>query len=688
MKNAEKSRNILLTCALPYANGSIHLGHVLEHLYADFWTRFQKMRGHQCLFLCADDTHGTPIMVEARKRGIQPEELIAQAYAEHVKDFQHFQIDHTFYSSTNSKANKELCEFFFDKMQSKKHITVKSIQQLYCEHDKMFLPDRFVKGDCPKCKSKDQNGDSCDVCGSTYTPADLVNPYCIVCKTKPVQKPSDQLMFQLEHFRDYLQAWLPQHTAPEVANKMNEWFAEPLRDWDISRNAPYFGFEIPGYKDKFFYVWVDAPMGYVSSAKEYCDKAGLSFDQFWKSEDQSEVYHLIGKDITYFHTLFWPALLKAADLRSPTQVWVHGFVMVNGEKMSKSKGTFLSARVYLDHLDPMYLRYYFATKLSSSVDDLDLNIDDFTQRTNAELIGKITNLASRGAQMLAGKMDSTMSTLDTEGALLVKKAQEKSEEIAKHYEDREFAKAMVEIRNLADETNRYFDEKAPWKTLATDPVSTKQVLTSTLNMFRIIAIYMKPILPVYSQGVEKLFNEPSYSWDDAQKTLTHHKINSYQHLATRIDPVKVKEMMEANKKELNDRAAREAKLDAQNSASKATASAGQVSENGIITIDDFSKVDLRIAQIIDAEEIVEADKLLRLKVSLGALGERQIIAGIKSAYKPETLKGRLVLVVANLAPRKMKFGMSEGMVLAAGAGGAELFVLSPDNGAKPGDKVK
>ncbi len=631
-------------------------------------------------------------MVEARKRNITPEELIASAYAEHVNDFKDFQVGHTFYSSTNSKANKELCEYFFDKMKSKNHITVKSIQQLYCEHDKMFLPDRFVKGECPKCKAKDQYGDSCDVCASTYTTADLINPYCIICKTKPVQKPSDQLMFQLEHFRDYLQKWLPNHTGSETANKMQEWFNEPLRDWDISRNAPYFGFQIPGYTDKYFYVWVDAPMGYVSTTKEYCEKTGLKFDDFWKSDSKAEVYHLIGKDIAYFHTLFWPALLNAAEFRSPTSVWVHGFVNVNGEKMSKSKGTFLSARVYLNHLDPMYLRYYFASKFSSSVDDIDFNLEDFAQRTNAELIGKITNLASRGAQMLAGKMDATMSILDLEGAALVKKAQGKSEEIAALFESREFAKAMVEIRNLADETNRYFDEKAPWKTLATNPIETKQVLTSTLNMFRIIAIYLKPILPVYAEGVERLFNEKNYTWADAQKTLTHHKISSYQHLATRIDPAKLKDMMDANKKELDERAAREAALDAKNTVKGGAAPAalaGQVNESGIIGIDDFSKVDLRIAQIIEAEEIKEADKLLRLKVSLGPLGERQIIAGIKSAYKPEALKGRLVLVVANLAPRKMKFGMSEGMVLAAGSGNAgELFVLSPDAGAKPGDKVK
>jgi methionyl-tRNA synthetase len=696
-------RKILLTCALPYANGPLHVGHMFEHLYADFWTRFQKMRGHQVLFICADDTHGTPIMVEARKRGITPETLIDLAWKDHVGDLKGFQVEHTHYSSTNSQANKELCELFYGKMKEKNHLTIKSIQQLYCENDKMFLPDRFVKGECPKCGAKDQYGDSCDVCASTYTPADLKNSYCAVCGTPPVQKPSDQIMFKLNDFNDYLKSWLPAHTSKEVGNKMMEWFNEPLRDWDISRNAPYFGFQIPGHPDKYFYVWVDAPMGYVSSTKEYCDKNGLSFDEFWKSE-KSEVYHLIGKDIVYFHTLFWPALLKSADFRTPTSVWVHGHILVNGEKMSKSKGTFLSARVYREHLDPMYLRYYFASKFSNGVDDVDFNLDDFTQRTNSDLIGKITNLASRGAQMLNTKMDGVISEPDAEGMKLLSMAQGKSEEIATYFENREFLKAINEIRALADEANRYFDEKAPWKTVESNPAGTKQVLSTTLNLFRMLAVYLKPILPLYTEKVEKLFGEKPYVWDSVKVILKNHKIQAYEHLATRIDPAKVKAMMDANKKELEEKAALDAKagfvkgpasaasgVAAGKSAESASAT-GAADRNADrpaeISIDDFGKIDLRVAEIVDAEEIKEADKLLRLKVSLGPLGERQIIAGIKSAYKPEQLKGRMVIVVANLAPRKMKFGMSEGMVIAAGAGGSELFVLSPDAGAKAGDKVK
>jgi methionyl-tRNA synthetase len=673
---------------------------MFEGLYADFWVRFQKMLGNEVLFFCADDTHGTPIMVEARKRGITPEQLIDSAWKEHTRDFRDFQIEHTHYSSTNSQANKELCEYFYEKLKAKGHLGSKTISQLYCDHDKMFLPDRFVKGECPKCGAKDQYGDSCDVCGSTYNPSDLKNSYCVVCGNPPTTRPSEQTVVKLNDFRDYLQDWLPKHLSREVANKMLEWFKEPLRDWDISRNAPYFGFQIPGHADKFFYVWVDAPMGYVSTTKEYCEKEHLPFNDYWMSE-KTEVYHLIGKDITYFHTLFWPALLKAADFRSPTSVWVHGHVMVNGEKMSKSKGTFLSARVYLDHLDPMYLRYYFASKFSSGVGDVDFNLEDFAQRTNSDLIGKITNLASRGAQMLNSKFDGMMTHLDDDGAKLVIKAQEKGEEIAAAYEAREFVKAINEIRALADEANRYFDEKAPWKTADTDPEGTKQVLTSTLNLFRKLAIYLAPVLPNYAEKVARLFNEDSYHWMSAREILLNQKIGPFSPLAVRIDPAKIKAMMEANKAELAERAARDAKsgfVAPKTSTTAGAPAAGMkpatapaARDGGLapeIEIDTFSKVDLRVAQIVECEEIKEADKLLRLKVSLGPLGERQIIAGIKSAYSPEKLKGRLIVIVANLKPRKMKFGMSEGMALAAGSGGSDLFLLSPDSGAKPGDPVK
>jgi methionyl-tRNA synthetase len=686
VQNQNNKRRILLTCGLPYANGSLHVGHMVGYLQADLWTRFQKMRGNECHYICGDDTHGTPIMVSAQKNNITPEQLIHKAWQEHTQDFKDFEIQFSHYSSTNTPENKELCELFYSHMKNKGHITTKLTDLLYCNHDKMFLPDRFVKGTCPKCSAKDQYGDSCDVCGATYSTTDLKDAYCIVCHNPPVTKPSEQLLFQLDHFRDFLQQWIPKHLAKEMAHKMLEWFNEPLRDWDISRNAPYFGFLIPGYTDKYFYVWVDAPMGYVSSSKQFLKN---DFDDFWNEaaaeKTGSEVYHFIGKDIVYFHTLFWPALLKTAGFRTPSQVFVHGHLTVNGEKMSKSKGTNLSARTYLNHLDPMYLRYYYASKMGSSVEDLDLNLEDFTQRVNSDLIGKITNLASRGAQMLGKKMDGKTSTCDADGAKVLSHIRAQSEKIAEHYEKREFAKAINEIRALADEANRYFDEKAPWKTLDQNPSETKQVLTSTLNMFRCLAIYLKPILPKYCEKVETLFNEKNYQWNDIHHTIENTAINTYEHLATRIDSEKVKAMVEESKKIHASAAAAETPANTNTKPAEADRNAAN---NEIISIDDFAKVDLRVALVLEAEEIVEADKLLRLKVSLGPLGERQIIAGIKAAYKAEDLKGRHVLVVANLAPRKMKFGMSEGMVIAAGAGGKEIFVLSPDSGAKPGDKVK
>ncbi len=675
-----KNRRILVTAALPYANGPIHIGHLVEYLQADFWNRFQKMRGHESHYICADDTHGTGIMVEARKRGITAEKLIEEVWQGHTKDFADFQIEFAHYSSTNSEENRELCNEFWAAMKAQNHTTTKSVEQLYCNHDQMFLPDRFVKGTCPKCGSKDQYGDNCDVCSATYSPNDLKEAYCSVCRSTPVKKHSDHLMFQLDHFREFLLSWLPEHTSKEMANKMKEWFNEPLRDWDISRDAPYFGFEIPGHPGKYFYVWVDAPMGYVSASRQFAKKSGLNFDDFWKPDTSAkagtEVYHFIGKDIVYFHTLFWPALLKAANFRTPTQVFVHGRLTINGEKMSKSKGTNIPARNYLKHLDPQFLRYYYASKLGNTVDDFDWSESDFINRVNSDLIGKITNLGSRGAQMLKKKSDGRMTEMDTDGQKLFDSAARKSEEIAMLIEGREFARAIGEIRAIADETNRYFDEKAPWKTLEADPASTKKVLTTTLNIFRMLSIYLKPVLPEYTKRVEALFGEKPYTWSDASQALKNHMINDYEHLAQRVDPEKVKAMMEDSKP----------KADA--SIPPSAAAPTKAAPGGEIEIDVFNQVDLRIGKIIEAEEVVEADKLLKLKLDLGPLGTRQIFAGIRSAYKASDLVGRLTVVVCNLKPRKMKFGMSEGMVLAAGAGGKELFILSPDSGAKPGDKVK
>jgi len=685
-----QNRKIIMTCALPYANGPIHLGHMLEHIEADIYARFQKMIGNECIFICADDTHGTPIMIKARELGVKPEDYIAQSFKDHTADFKDFSIGFDHYGSTHSEENKKLSELFYNRLKAKGHIHKKPIEQLYCEHDKMFLPDRFVKGTCPKCSAVDQYGDSCDVCGATYSPSELKKPGCAICGNPPVKKESDHIFFKLNNFKSELQKWLPEHTAPEVAKKMMEWFNEDLRDWDISRDEPYFGFQIPDEPGKYFYVWVDAPMGYVSAADQYLKKQGRNLDEFWGANSKTECYHFIGKDIVYFHTLFWPALLKGADFRTPTKVHVHGHVMVNGEKMSKSKGTFINTRTYLNHLDPQFLRYYYATKINGSVDDLDLNLEDFQSRVNSDLVGKIVNLGSRGAQMLSKKLDGIMSTCDSEGLKLIQYIQEQQNTLIELYEKRDFAKATTLVRELAEKTNKYFDDKAPWKTVDTDPVATKQVLTTTLNAFRLLTIYLKPVLPMMATKVSALFNENEYSIQDVKTVLTNHKINDYTHLAQRVDPEKVKAMITEQKEIFEKAEALKPKKTA--SSTQQTSTKNQTVPNtettGVITFDDFMKVDLRIAKVLEAAEIPEADKLLKLKVEINDGQTKQIIAGIKLAYSPEKLIGRHVLVCANLSPRKMKFGMSEGMVLAAGDGGSDLFILSPDMGAKTGQRVK
>ncbi len=685
-------RKILMTCALPYANGPIHLGHMLEHIEADIFSRFQKMRGHDCIFVCADDTHGTPIMIKARELGITPEALIAKSATDHISDFKNFSIAFDHYGSTHSEENKKLCELFYERMNAKGHIHKKPIQQLYCENDKMFLPDRFVKGTCPKCKSADQYGDSCDVCSATYTPEDLINAGCTLCGLKPIKKASDHIFFRLNDFKKYLTSWLPDHTTPEISKKMMEWFNEDLRDWDISRDEPYFGIRIPGEDKKFFYVWVDAPMGYISTTDQWAKKNGRKFEDFWSEDSNAEIYHFIGKDIVYFHTLFWPALLKSADFKTPTKVLVHGHVMVNGERMSKSRGTYISASVYLKYLDPQFLRYYYATKINGSINDLDLNLPDFAARVNSDLVGKIVNLASRGAQMLTKKMDGTLSEMDAAGTTILKSIRAQSEVIAGFYEVRDFAKATTLIRELADEVNKYFDEKAPWKTLEQNPAETKKVLTTTLNAFRLLAIYLKPVLPLMADQVAKLLNEKPYQWTDLEKTLMNHKINDYVHLASRVETDKVNAMVEEQKQLYASTATQKPAAASTAVAAKLSTTAKQdvlaLEKPSEIEFDDFMKIDLRIAKIIEAEEIKEADKLLRIKVELAPGEIKQIIAGIKSAYQPEKLIGRHVLVCANLKPRKMKFGISEGMILAAGDGGDNLFILSPDSGAKAGARVK
>jgi methionyl-tRNA synthetase len=546
----ETQRQIIATSALPYANGSIHLGHLVEYIQTDFWVRFQKMRGHKALYICADDTHGTPIMIRANKEGIEPEELIAQSHEEHLKDFGKFQIHFDSYHSTHSKENEALAGRIFKAMEDQGHIDSKEIEQSYCEHDMMFLPDRFVIGTCPSCGAEDQYGDSCDKCGATYSPTDLKNPRCAICSNTPVSKMSEHLFFKLNDFQDYLKEWVPQHTQTEVANKLKEWTDNELRAWDISRDAPYFGFEIPGHPGKYFYVWVDAPIGYLSSTQKWCEENGLDFDQFWNDE-KSEIYHFIGKDIVYFHALFWPAMLKTAGIKAPKKIFVHGFLTVNGEKMSKSKGTFIAADAYEKFLDPTHLRYYYACKLNG-IGDLDLNFEDFANRVNSDLIGKITNLGSRGAQMINKKLEGQTSKPTDEGRKLIEWAQGQSETIAKLYEELNFAKAMVEIREIADKTNQYFDEKAPWKLIKEDPETTRQILTDVLAIFTIMTIYLKPIMPVYAEKVEKLFGFDELLWSDVDLKRIGSKIfdahlNAFEHLSQRVDSKKIDELIEVSK---------------------------------------------------------------------------------------------------------------------------------------------
>ena len=681
-----EQRRIVVTSALPYANGDIHLGHLVEYIQTDFWVRFQKMRGHDCVYMCADDTHGTPIMIRANKEGITPEELIARSHATHLKDFTDFEVAFDNYYSTNSPENKALSEQFFAAMEKSGGITKRTTPQLYCEHCKMFLPDRFVKGVCPKCGAENQYGDSCDKCGATYAAEELGHPVCTTCGGTPVVKDSEHLYFELEPQHDYLQKWIPDHTTSDVSNKLLEWFNEPLRGWCISRAAPYFGFQIPGYPDKYFYVWVDAPIGYLASLKNWCERNGKKFEDYWQNP-QAERYHFIGKDIIRFHCLFWPGMLHAAGFEQPNKIFVHGVHTVNGEKMSKSKGTFVNARTYLDHLPASALRYYYACKLGGTTDDMDLNLTDFVQRVNGDMVGKITNLASRGAQMLNKNLEGRMGALDEEGRKLVELARSRAEVIAQHYEDRRFSQVPVEITKIADAANEYFDRREPWKTVKTPDgaETTRTTLTTILNVFRILAIYLKPILPAYADKVAALFGEASYSWNDAQKTVENATIGKYEYLATRIDAKQVEAMVEKAKVKPADsgevahesRASKnkdkgKVKVDGQGEEAKTPALKPE------IKFDDFEKLDLRIGKVVSCEIVPKSAKLLMFELDCGVLGKRTIFSGIRGAYPdPAAMVGKEVLFVANLAPRKMSVGVSEGMILFAGEPGVNGGVLSP-----------
>lgn len=670
-------RKILVTSALPYANGSIHLGHLLEHIQTDIWSRFQRMRGHQCYSVCADDAHGTPVMLKAQELGITPEQMVEQTRAEHHQDLQSFFVEYDNYHVTHSDENKALCEDIYHRLNNAGYISKRTISQLYDPEKEMFLPDRFVQGTCPNCGAEDQNGDSCDVCSATYDPTEMKNPRSVVSGATPVLKDSEHFFFDLPKFEKMLEQWLVSGALQEeIANKLKEWFEQGLQQWDISRDAPYFGFEIPDAPGKFFYVWVDAPVGYMASFKNFCDKNDVDFDAYWNEGSDAELYHFIGKDITYFHCLFWPAILEGAGLRKPTAVNVHGFVTVNGAKMSKSKGTFIKGRTYLEHLNPEYLRYYYASKLNDGVTDIDLNFEDFAQKVNSDLVGKVVNIASRCAGFISKRFEATLSDTVLDQALL-NEFQEASEGIAESFEKRQYNRAIRDIMALADKANQFIDAQAPWVTIKEEGKLqlTHDVCSLGINLFRILMVYLKPVLPKLAEQAELFLND-QLDWDSAKRHLSGHQINKFKALMQRVDMDKVNAMIEDSKENLQ----ATPKLDPSSPLAK-----DPIADT--IEFDDFAKIDLRIAKIAKAEHVEKADKLLRLELDLG--GEtRQVFAGIKSAYQPEDLEGKLTVMVANLAPRKMRFGLSEGMVLAAGPGGEDLWILEPHEGAQPGMKVK
>jgi methionyl-tRNA synthetase len=687
-----KHRTILVTSALPYANGAPHLGHMVEYVQTDIWVRYQRMRGHDCLYVCASDAHGTPIMLKARQEGVSPEDLIARFSAEQRRDFADFDISFDNFHTTHSDENREVTNDIYRRLLAAGHIRRETIRQAYDEQAKMFLPDRYVRGTCPKCGTLDQYGDSCESCGATYTPADLKDAVSVVSGTAPVQRDSEHLFFRLGDFEPMLREWTGSgRLQSAVTAKLGEWFSAGLRDWDISRDEPYFGFEIPGETGKYFYVWLDAPIGYLGSLLNYCRRTGADFDRYWKPDSDAEVYHFIGKDIVYFHTLFWPAVLHGAGYRPPTSVFAHGFLTVNGQKMSKSRGTFISARAWLDHLPAEYLRYYYAARLGPGVDDLDLSLDDFVAKVNSDVVGKLVNIASRCAAFITRGSQGRLADRLPEPALYEEFAQAR-QRIGDAYEARDFAAVVREVMQLTDRANLYIDQRKPWL-MAKDPAQAgdvQGVCTQGLNLFRALIVYLAPIMPRLATGAERFLGLGPQQWDDPEQPLLGTTIGSYEPLATRVDAAATKALVDASAENLKPSGIPTAAAAAPAAiAPKASTGAGAPDAASVpsISIDDFGRIDLRIARITAADLVEGADKLLRLTVDLGA-ERRTVFAGIRQAYSPEQLVGRLTVVVANLEPRKMRFGMSEGMVLAAGPGGKDIFLLSPDSGAEPGMKVK
>ena len=669
---------ILITSALPYANGSIHIGHLVEYIQTDILVRFLKMTGQDVVYMCADDTHGTPIEVTARRAGITPEELIGRYYEEHQRDFADFDVAFDCFYSTNSEENRRHSEYIFEQLRQQGHIVVRPVEQYYCEQDGRFLPDRFIRGTCPNpaCRATDQYGDVCEVCGTTYNPTDLEEPRCAICGTTPVIRESDHYFFTLGEYESFLRDWIdtPGRVGPETRRFLDTWLNEGLRDWDVSRDGPYFGFKIPGEENKYFYVWLDAPVGYIATTERFCQETGRDFNAYWHNPD-AKIYHIIGKDIVYFHTLFWPAMLKGAGYTLPSKVLVHGFLTVNGEKMSKSRGTFVTARTYLDHLDLQYLRYYYAAKLNGSQDDLDLSLEDFINRVNADLINNIANLVSRVVPFVNRQFEGRIGHLSDEVQPLIDDIRSRVPRIREHYERLEFNRAVQEIVAISDIGNKYLQDAAPWEVIKQDRQAAQAICTFAVNCCRTVASLIKPVLPRYADKVEAILQTPSVTFDDAAAfDLEDHAIGAFERLVERVDPKRVEAMIAASAEDLED----------QTSDEPAVAMDDIEPE---ITIDDFSKVDLRVATVLQAETVEGADKLLRLRVDIGS-EERTVFAGIRESYEPHDLVGKQVIVVANLKPRKMRFGVSEGMILASGPDGANVVVAEFAQPRQPGERVR
>ncbi|OAM31924.1 methionine--tRNA ligase [Eikenella corrodens] len=682
-------RKILVTSALPYANGSIHLGHMVEHIQTDVWVRFQKLRGHECHYCCADDTHGTPVMLAAQKQGIAPEDMIAKVREEHIADFTGFHIGYSNYYSTHSPENKQFSEQIYRALKANGKIESRVIEQLFDPEKQMFLPDRFVKGECPKCHAQDQYGDNCEVCGTTYSPTELINPYSAVSGAKPELRESEHFFFKLGECADFLKAWTSgnnphdgkPHLQPEALNKMKEWLGEgeetTLSDWDISRDAPYFGFEIPDAPGKYFYVWLDAPVGYMASFKNLCDRIGIDFDEYFKADSQTEMYHFIGKDILYFHALFWPAMLHFSGHRAPTGVYAHGFLTVDGQKMSKSRGTFITAKSYLEQgLNPEWMRYYIAAKLNSKIEDIDLNLQDFISRVNSDLVGKYVNIAARASGFLAKRFEGRLK--DVSGSALLAKLAAESETIAEQYENREYARALRDIMALADAVNEYVDANKPWELAKQEGQNERlhEVCSELINAFTMLTAYLAPVLPQTAANAARFLNLNAITWANTRETLGEHAINKYEHLMQRVEQKQVDDLIEANKQSIQTTpapAAEESKYE-------------KVAEQA--SFDDFMKIDMRVAKVLNCEAVEGSTKLLKFDLDFG-FEKRIIFSGIAASYpNPAELNGRMVIAVANFAPRKMaKFGVSEGMILSAATADGKLKLLDVDAGAQPGDKV-